>query len=112
MPAARGDRYDCFVREDTRIPFMAMPDGVDALVTLAAAPRDQLTRTEYNVAAFNPSAVEFRTRVLEAFPAAQIECGPPRVVRQELHVDAIMGQHRVNVPRRGTSARVCRCGGY
>jgi len=71
--AARGERYDCFVREDTRIPLMAMPDGVDALVTLAAARREHLTRTEYNVAAFNPSAVEFRTRVLEAFPAAQIE---------------------------------------
>jgi nucleoside-diphosphate-sugar epimerase len=71
--AARGERYECFVREDTRIPLMAMPDGVDALVTLAAARREHLTRTEYNVAAFNPSAVEFRTRVLEAFPAAQIE---------------------------------------
>ena len=34
--AARGERYACFVRPDTRIPFMAMPDGVDALITLAA----------------------------------------------------------------------------
>jgi threonine 3-dehydrogenase len=71
--AARGERYECFVRPDTRIPFMAMPDGVDALVTLAAAPREGLTRTEYNVAAFNPSADEFRARVLAAFPSAQIE---------------------------------------
>ena len=38
--AARARRYECFVRPDTRIPFMAMPDGVDALMTLAAAPRD------------------------------------------------------------------------
>src|SRR5881227_1306542 len=37
--AARGDSYDCFVRPDTTIPFMAMPDGVDALLALAAAPR-------------------------------------------------------------------------
>lgn len=71
--AARGERYECFVRPDTRIPFMVMPDGVAALVTLAAAPREHLTRTEYNVAAFNPSADEFRARVLEAFPSAQIE---------------------------------------
>ena len=35
---------------------MAMPDGVEALLTLAAAPRERLTRTAYNVAAFNPSA--------------------------------------------------------
>ena len=38
--AAKGEPYDCFVRPDTRIPFMAMPDAVDALLTLAAAPRD------------------------------------------------------------------------
>ncbi|HVB37018.1 MAG TPA: NAD-dependent epimerase/dehydratase family protein, partial [Vicinamibacterales bacterium] len=43
--AARGQRYDCFVRPDTRIPFMAMPDGVEALLTLATAPRARLTRT-------------------------------------------------------------------
>ena len=71
--AAKGERYECFVRPDTRIPFMAMPDGVDALVTLAASPRERLTRTEYNVAAFNPSAEEIRARVLEPFPSARIE---------------------------------------
>ena len=27
--AAQGEAYACFVRPDTRIPFMAMPDGVD-----------------------------------------------------------------------------------
>jgi nucleoside-diphosphate-sugar epimerase len=71
--AARGEAYACFVRPDTRIPFMTMPDGVEALLTLAAAPRERLTRTAYNVAAFNPSAEEIRTAVLEAFPQAQIE---------------------------------------
>ena len=70
--AARGEAYACFVRPDTRIPFMAMPDGVDALLQLAAAPRAQLTRTAYNVAAFNPSAQEVRDVVLEAFPDAQL----------------------------------------
>jgi nucleoside-diphosphate-sugar epimerase len=70
--AAKGEPYECFVRPDTRIPFMTMPDGVDALVTLAAAKRERLTRTEYNVAAFNPSAEQFCARVLEAFPSARI----------------------------------------
>jgi nucleoside-diphosphate-sugar epimerase len=70
--AAKGEPYACFVRPDTRIPFMAMPDGVDALLTLAAAPREQLTRTAYNVTAFNPSAGEVRDLILQAFPRAQI----------------------------------------
>src|SRR5262245_37474745 len=70
--AAKGEPYACFVRPDTRIPFMAMPDGVHALLTLAAAPRERLTRTAYNLAAFNPSAEEVQTEVIRAFPDARI----------------------------------------
>jgi threonine 3-dehydrogenase len=69
---ARGEPYDCFVRPDTTIPFMAMPDGIDALLTLAAAPRQQLTRSAYNLTAFNPSASEIRDVVVAAFPDAMI----------------------------------------
>ena len=71
--AAKGETYDCFVRPDTTIPFMAMPDGVDALLTLAAAPRARLTRTAYNLSAFSRSAAEIRNVVLAAFPDADIE---------------------------------------
>src|SRR3954467_11366368 len=70
--AARREPYDCFVRPDAKIPFMAMPDGVDALLTLAAAPRERLTRSAYNLTAFNPSAAEIRDVVLAAFPEATI----------------------------------------
>jgi len=70
--AARGESYACFVRPDTQIPFMAMPDGVEALIQLAEAPRESLTRTAYNVAAFNPTADEIARVVRAAFPAAQI----------------------------------------
>lgn len=70
--AAQDQPYACFVRPDTRIPFMAMPDGVDALLALAAAPRERLTRTSYNIGAFNPSAGEIQTIVERAFPKAQI----------------------------------------
>jgi len=70
--AAKGESYACFVRPDTKIPFMAMPDGVDALLTLAAAPRERLRRTAYNVGAFNPSAEEVRDVVLRAFPNATV----------------------------------------
>jgi nucleoside-diphosphate-sugar epimerase len=70
--AARHEPYACFVRPDTRIPFMAMPDGIDALLTLASAPRDRLQRTAYNVGAFNPSAEEIRAVVDAAFPNARL----------------------------------------
>jgi len=70
--AARGDPYTCFVRPDTRIPLMAMPDAVGALLRLAEAPRDRLTRTAYNVTAFNPCAQEIHDVVVAAFPRASI----------------------------------------
>jgi nucleoside-diphosphate-sugar epimerase len=74
--AARRQPYACFVRPDTRIPFMAMPDGVQALLRLASAPRDALGRTAYNLAAFNPSADEIRQEVVRAFPGAAITWRP------------------------------------
>ena len=70
--AAQGQPYACFVRPDTRIPFMAMPDGVHALLALAAAPKAALTRTAYNLGAFSPSAQEIYEVVHAAFPEAAI----------------------------------------
>ncbi len=70
--AAKGEPYACFVRPDTRIPFMTMPDAIEALVKLAAGPRERLTRTAYNLTAFNPSAEEICDVASAAFPGAKI----------------------------------------
>jgi threonine 3-dehydrogenase len=70
--AARGESYDCFVRPDTRIPFMAMPDAIEALLALATAPRTRVSRTAYNLSAFNPTAQEIHDVVSAAFPRAAI----------------------------------------
>jgi nucleoside-diphosphate-sugar epimerase len=73
---AQGKAYDCFVRPDTRIPFMTMPEAIDALLRLAAAPKDRLTRTVYNVSAFSPTAADFERLVKQAFPGAQVSFQP------------------------------------
>jgi nucleoside-diphosphate-sugar epimerase len=70
--AAKGEPYACFVRPDTRIPFMAMPDAVDAVLALMAAPRENLSRVVYNIGAFAPSAAEIQAVVAQAFPKAAI----------------------------------------
>jgi nucleoside-diphosphate-sugar epimerase len=74
--AAKGVPYACFVREDVRIPFMAMPDAVAALLRLTEAPREALGRLVYNVTSFSLSAIEFRDWVLKFFPQAQITFAP------------------------------------
>ncbi len=70
--AAAGSPYACFVPEEARLPFMAMPDAVDALLGLAAAPREALSQHVYNVGSFSESAASFRERVLRAFPDAEV----------------------------------------
>jgi nucleoside-diphosphate-sugar epimerase len=74
--AAKNEPYACFVREDARIPFMAMPDAVKALLDLAAAPVERLSRRVYNVTSFSLSAGEFRDQVCKYFPQAQISFEP------------------------------------
>ena len=70
--AAAGKPYACFVRPDTRIPFMAMPDAVDSIFRLMGAPRAKLTRAIYNIGAFAPSAAEIEAVVHAAFPETEI----------------------------------------
>jgi nucleoside-diphosphate-sugar epimerase len=70
--AARGEPYACFVRPDSRIPFMAMPDAIDALLRLAAVPATSLTRTAYNLSGFSVTAQEIHDVVVQAFPEAAI----------------------------------------
>jgi len=60
-------------RRITASSFMAMPDAVVALLTLADAPRDRLTRTAYNVGAFSPTAADIEAVVRQGFPAAEID---------------------------------------
>jgi nucleoside-diphosphate-sugar epimerase len=70
--AARGVPYACFVRRDTRIPLMAMPDAITALMQLAAAPRERLTANAYNTMAFNPTAADISAVVSRAFPGTSV----------------------------------------
>lgn len=74
--AAQGKPYTCFVRADTKISFMAMPDAIKSLLLLTEAPRASLSHNVYNIAAFAPTADEFRERALKAFPGAHITFEP------------------------------------
>jgi len=70
--AAQGKPYACFVSEDTKISFMAMPDAIHALLMLMDAPRETLRHNVFNIRAFSLTAGEFREWALRAFPSAQI----------------------------------------
>lgn len=81
--AAQSKAYQCFVREDTRLPFMVMPDAVKALTSLERAASEHLSRHVYNVTSFSISAGQFHQRVKHAFPQAQITFDPDQA-RQKI----------------------------
>ena len=74
--AARGVPYTCFVEPEARIPFMAMPDAVRALIAVAGADRAALSSCVYNVSAFSVSAAAIAERVAKAFPGARVDYAP------------------------------------
>ena len=74
--AAAGKPYACFVRPDSRIPFMTMPDAIEALLQLATVDRSKLSRCVYNITSFNPSAGEIAEIVKKHFPKADISFAP------------------------------------
>ncbi len=74
--AAQGQAYSCFVGPHARIPFMAMPDAVDAILKLVAAEKGKLSRVVYNIGAFAPSAAEAEAVVRKAFPGADVTYQP------------------------------------
>jgi nucleoside-diphosphate-sugar epimerase len=74
--AAMGKKYNCFVRQDTKLPFMVMPDAIKALLDLEKADSKNLSKIVYNVTSFNPSAQEFYEIVKSAFPSADIKFEP------------------------------------
>lgn len=71
--AAQGKAYTSFVRPDTTIPFMMMPDAIKSLLLLMDAPRSALSRSAYNVTSFSVSAADIAERVHKFFPDAKID---------------------------------------
>jgi len=76
VDAVRKGGYEAFARSDTRIPLMYMPDGVRALLELAMADRERLTRSIYNIAAFSPRADEIAASVQRVIPEAKFSYSP------------------------------------
>ena len=64
--------YECFVHENSRLPFLAMPDAIKAINQLMAMSSEQIQSRIYNVTSFNPSAGEFFKLIKEFYPTAKV----------------------------------------
>jgi nucleoside-diphosphate-sugar epimerase len=61
--------YTCFVRPETRLPMMYMPDAIRAILTLMQADAKSIRiRTSYNIAAVSFSVAELVTEIQKHLP--------------------------------------------
>ena len=69
--------FECFLREDTRLPMMYMDDAVNATVQIMQAkPEDITVRTSYNLSAMDITPKELASEIQQAIPNFTISYQP------------------------------------
>ena len=75
--AIKYKKYTCFVREDTRLPMMYMPDCLKATVDLLQAPFESLKHhSDFNVGSMSFTAGELAASIKKYIPDFEIEYKP------------------------------------
>lgn len=77
MAAAEGREYTCFLRRDSSLPMMYMPDAIDAIVRLLEADSTVLRhRTDFNVMAFSLNPGELEDEIRKHVPSFRVRYAP------------------------------------
>lgn len=76
--AAKKDKeYECFLKEDTYLPMMYMPDAIRATIELMEAPADKISvRTSYNIHGMSFSPKEIAAEINKHIPDFAITYKP------------------------------------
>jgi nucleoside-diphosphate-sugar epimerase len=75
--AVKKKRYTCFMREDTVLPMMYMPDCIKAAIDLMEADSSWITcRTSYNLTGMSFSAGELTSEIKRYIPEFECEYKP------------------------------------
>jgi nucleoside-diphosphate-sugar epimerase len=70
-------QYTSFLKEDTYLPMMYMPDAIKATIELMEAPAEKITvRTSYNVSAMSFSPKEIAAAIQEHIPDFSMQYAP------------------------------------
>tara|TARA_B100001113_G_C21067449_1_gene604049 strand:+ start:146 stop:1111 length:966 start_codon:yes stop_codon:yes gene_type:complete len=62
------EKYNCFVNNKTILPFIAMPDAIDAIIKLMNTSKENIKSRIYNVTSFSPSVSDLEIKIKEFFP--------------------------------------------
>jgi nucleoside-diphosphate-sugar epimerase len=70
-------RYECFLKPDTYLPMMYMPDAIRATIELMEAPADRIgIRTSYNLSAMSFSPEEIGREIASEIPGFSMTYRP------------------------------------
>ncbi len=70
-------QYDCFLKEDTYLPMMYMPDAIKATMSLMEAPAEKIKiRTSYNLSGMSFSPSEIAAEIKKHIPEFTISYKP------------------------------------
>lgn len=70
-------KYECFLKEDTYLPMMYMPDAIRATIELMEAPAHKINvRTSYNVSGMSFSPKEITAEIKKHIPDFKISYKP------------------------------------
>jgi len=70
-------RYTCFLKEDTALPMMYMPDAIRATLELMESPADKIkVRTSYNVSAISFTPGQLADEIRKRIPAFKVDYKP------------------------------------
>jgi nucleoside-diphosphate-sugar epimerase len=69
--------YTCFLKEDTYLPMMYMPDAIRATMELMEAPADKISiRTSYNISGISFSPAEIAASIKKHIPEFEMKYKP------------------------------------
>ncbi|MBS3816980.1 MAG: NAD-dependent epimerase/dehydratase family protein [Candidatus Thermoplasmatota archaeon] len=75
--AIQGEKYTCFVREDTQLPMMYMEDAIEGTLQLMEADEEDITiRTSYNHSAISFRADKLVEEIQRYYPDFEVEYEP------------------------------------
>jgi threonine 3-dehydrogenase len=66
--AVKKGEYTCFLKEDSAMPMMYMPDCINAVIDLMEAPNEKLTQRTYNVTGFSFTPAEVAASIAKQVP--------------------------------------------
>jgi len=70
-------KYESFLKEDTYLPMMYMPDAIRATIELMEAPSDKIAiRTSYNISSMSFSPKEIAAEIKKHIPGFEVQYKP------------------------------------